>query len=439
MDRLIYQDLIDWKISDGRKPLMLEGARQVGKTYLMKHFGRQEYEHFYYLSFDETPEACSLFEGAKNAEAIIKKLSTYFQTNIDPNNSLICIDEIQECQDAITSLKYLCQDSPQYHVMTAGSLLGVKAKKESSFPVGYVTFRSLYPMSFLEFLNASGKNNLVELIANLSIGEKLPEIFHNDLVQQLKTYYYIGGMPEGVAKYVKTSDFEKVRQIHKDILRSYELDFTKHATPTEAAKISLVWNSVPAQLAKENQKFIYSVIRPSARAREYENAIQWLIDANLILKCNKVIVPGVPLKAYANIDIFKTFMLDVGLMSTMSRLTSKTLIEGNKLFTHHKGALSENYIAQSLYQMVDDQLYYWASDGKAELDFIFQNDEQIIPVEVKSGRDKRKQSLRVYREKYNPKMAIRASLHQLDYDKNLLSIPLYAISELKDFLEEVQK
>lgn len=436
MDRLAYQDLTRWKASEGRKPLMLEGARQVGKTYLMKHFGRQEYQHLYYLNFDETPDACSLFEGVKSADIIIKRLSTYFQSVIDPTNSLICIDEIQECQDAISSLKYLCQDASQYHVMTAGSLLGVKAKKDSSFPVGYVTFRSLHPMSFLEFLNASGKNELVELINNMSISEKLPEIFHNDLCQQLKIYYYIGGMPEGILKYIKTSDFQEVRQIHKDILRSYELDFTKHATPIEAAKISLVWNSIPAQLAKENQKFIYSVIRPSARAREYENAIQWLVDANLILKCNRVSEPGLPLKAYANIDIFKTFLLDVGLMSTMSRLSSKTLVEGNQLFTHHKGALSENYIAQSLHQMIDDQLYYWTSEGKAELDFILQNDEEVIPMEVKSGKSKKKQSLRVYRDKYHPKLSVRTSLHHLDYDNHLLTVPLYAIHELFRLIDE---
>jgi len=439
MDRFVYQDLIGWKASDDRKPLMLEGARQVGKTYLMKRFGKQEYEHFYYLSFDETPDACSLFEGTRSASVIIKRLSAYFQTNIDPVSSLICFDEIQECQDAISCLKYFCDDAPQYHVMTAGSLLGIKAKKESSFPVGKVTFRSLYPLSFMEFLSANGKNKLVEIICNLSIGEKLPEIFHNDLCSELKTYYYIGGMPEGVVKYVNTLDFEAVRQIHKDILRSYELDFTKHATPAEAAKISLIWNSVPAQLAKENQKFIYSVVRPSARAREYEDAIQWLVDANLILKCNRISAPSIPLKSYANIDIFKTFLLDVGLMSTVSRLTSKTLVEGNHLFTHHKGALSENYIAQSLHQILDDQLYYWTSEGKAELDFIIENNEQIIPVEVKSGKSKKMQSLRVYRETYDPKISIRTSLHQGSYDNQLLTVPLYAISELTRLLDEAQR
>jgi uncharacterized protein len=430
MQRLIYQNLIAWKHDPGRKPLMLEGARQVGKTYLLKKLGKEEYQHFYYLNFDETPDACTMFEGSISANSILKKLSIYFQTQITPENSLICFDEIQECDNALASLKYLCEDAPEYHVAVAGSLLGIKLQSNKGFPVGKVTILHLYPLSFVEYLHAINKSAWVSVLKELSIHEKVTSIFHKELTEELKIYFFVGGMPEAVAKYIQSSDLEKVRQIHKDILRTYELDFAKHATPAEAAKISLVWDTIPSQLAKENKKFVYSVIRESARAREYESAIQWLVDARLILKSYHISKPGIPLKSYADHQIFKTYFLDIGLLGSMNQLRSKVLLEGDRLFIEYKGALTENYIAQSLTTFLDHPLFYWTSEGKAEVDFIADMHGLPMPIEVKSGFSTKKKSLHVYCDKYSPAISIRTSLMNIAFDGALLNVPLYAISEL---------
>lgn len=435
MERLLYQNLITWKHSSGRKPLMLEGARQVGKTYLLKKLGKEEYEYFYYLNFDETPDARTMFEGNISAESILKKLSIYFQTQITPKNSLICFDEIQECDGALASLKYFCEDAPEHHVVVAGSLLGVKLKGNKGFPVGKVTIQHLYPLSFVEYLHAINKNGWVNVLKELNIHEKVTSIFHKELTDELKVYFFVGGMPEAVAKYIQSGDLEEVRQIHKDILRTYELDFAKHATPAEAAKISLVWDTIPSQLTKENKKFMYSVIRESARAREYESAIQWLVDAGLVLKSYHISKPNVPLKSYANHDIFKTYFLDVGLLGAMSQLRSKILLEGDQLFIEYKGALTENYIAQSLIGFLEHQLFYWTSEGKAEVDFIVDIHGFPIPIEVKSGLSSKKRSLQVYCDKYFPIISIRTSPMNIVLDGILLNIPLYAISELPRLCE----
>jgi predicted AAA+ superfamily ATPase len=437
MERLIYQNLIAWKRAAGRKPLMLEGARQVGKTYLLKKLGREEYKHFYYLNFDETPDARTMFEGNISAASILKKLSIYFQTQITPENSLICFDEIQECDGALASLKYFCEDAPEYHVAVAGSLLGVKLKGNKGFPVGKVTIRHLYPLSFIEYLHAINKSGWVKLLTELSIHEKVTAIFHKELTEELKTYFFVGGMPEAIAKYIQSNSLEEVRQIHKDILRTYELDFAKHATPAEAAKISLVWDTIPSQLAKENKKFIYSVIKESARAREYESAIQWLVDARLILKSYYISKPSVPLKSYADHEIFKTYFLDIGLLGAMSQLKSKILLEGDQLFMEYKGALTENYIAQSLTTFLEHQLFYWASEGKAEVDFIVDIHGAPIPIEVKSGLSTKKRSLHVYCDKYSPAISIRTSPMNIALDGTFLNIPLYAISELPRLLNSL--
>jgi predicted AAA+ superfamily ATPase len=409
---------------------MLEGARQVGKTYLLKKLGKHEYKHFYYLNFDETPDACTLFEGNISAASILKKLSIYFQTQITPTDSLICFDEIQECDGALASLKYFCEDAPDYHLAAAGSLLGVKLNSTKGFPVGKVTIRHLHPLSFTEFLMATDKNGWIKLLHELSAHEKIPELFHHELTEALKIYFFVGGMPEAVASYIQTNDLEAVRQIHKDILRTYELDFAKHATPADAAKISLIWDTIPSQLSKENKKFIYSAVRESARAREYETAIQWLVDARLILKSYNITKPGTPLKSYANHDIFKTYFLDVGLLGAMSQLRAKVILEGDLLFTEYKGALTENYIAQSLTTFLDHQLFYWTSEGKAEVDFVVDIEGKAIPVEVKSGQSTKKKSLALYCEKYSPLIAARTSLMNITLNGVLLNIPLYAISEL---------
>lgn len=437
MERTLYGKLIDWKRSEGRKPLMLEGARQVGKTYLLKKLGKEEYEYFYYLNFNENPELCSLFEGNIGAKEILKKLSIYFQVQITPHNSLICFDEIQDCDGALASLKYFCEDAPEYHVATAGSLLGVKLKGKKGFPVGKVTLRKLYPLSFKEYLRAIDKKGWIKLIDEININAKIPDVFHNKLLDELKTYMFVGGMPEAVSKYVQTKDLEEVRQIHKDIIRTYELDFAKHATPAEAAKISIIWDTVPSQLAKENKKFIYSVIKESARAREYETAIQWLVDADLITKCYNISKPSIPLKSYANHEIFKTYLHDVGLLGAMSQLNSKILLEGNNLFVEYKGALTENYIAQSLTTFLEHQLFYWTSEGTAEVDFIIDVNGTPIPVEVKSGTSTKKKSLQVYRKEYSPEISVRTSLRNIAYDGKLLNIPLYAVSELSRLIKDL--
>lgn len=439
MERLLYQKLVDWKNATGpaRKPLLLEGARQVGKTFLLKKLGKQEYEHFYYLNFDETPEACTLFEGSISAKSILKKLSIYFQSTITPENSLIFLDEIQECDGALASLKYFCEDAPEYYVAAAGSLLGVKLKGKKGFPVGKVTVRHLHPLSFIEFLQALGKNGWVDLLQQLNYREKIPELFHNELTDALKTYLFVGGMPEAVAGYIQSSDFEAVRQIQKDILRTVELDFAKHATPTKAAKISLIWNTIPSQLAKENKKFIYSVVKESARAREYESAIQWLVDARLILKCYNISKPGTPLKSYQNHEVFKTYFHDVGLLGAMSQLRAKMLLEGDLLFKEYKGALTENYIAQALTNFLEHELFYWTSEGKAEVDFVVDTHGVPLPLEVKSGQSRIMRSMHVYCEKFAPKIALRSSLLNISFDGHLLNVPLYAISELPRLLKEI--
>lgn len=437
MERILYQKLVAWKHSEGRKPLMLEGARQVGKTYLLKKLGKEEYEHFYYLNFNENPDACSLFEGNIGAKAILEKLGIYFQAQITPHNSLICFDEIQDCDGALASLKYFCEDAPEYHLTAAGSLLGVKLKGKKGFPVGKVTMRQLHPLSFEEYLRAIDKTGWIKLLGEVNVKEKIPEVFHNDLIDALKTYMFVGGMPEAVAKYVQTKDFEEVRQIQKDILRTYELDFAKHATPAEAAKISNIWDTIPSQLAKENKKFIYSVIKESARAREYETAIQWLVDANLITKCYNISKPGIPLKSYANHEVFKTYLLDVGLLGAMSQLNPKVLLEGNNLFVEYKGALTENYIAQSLTTFLEHQLFYWTSEGKAEVDFVVDINGTPIPMEVKSGQSTKKKSLQVYVEEYSPPISVRTSLRNIAYDGKLLNVPLYAISQLQMLINEI--
>lgn len=439
MERLLYQKLLDWKNATGlaRKPLLLEGARQVGKTFLLKKLGEQQYQHFYYLNFDETPEACTLFEGSISAESILKKLSIYFQTTITPENSLIFLDEIQECDGALASLKYFCEDAPEYHVAAAGSLLGVKLKGKKGFPVGKVTIRHLHPLSFIEFLQALGKKGWVDLLQQLNYREKIPELFHNELTETLKTYLFVGGMPEAVTAYIQSNNLEAVRQIQKNILRTVELDFSKHAAAAEAAKISLIWSTIPSQLAKENKKFVYSVIKESARAREYESAIQWLVDARLILKCYHISKPGLPLKSYENHEIFKTYFHDVGLLGAMSQLRAKVILDGDVLFKEYKGALTENYVAQALTNFLEHELFYWTSEGKAELDFVVDIHGMPLPIEVKSGLSRKMKSMHVYCEKFSPKISVRASLSNISFNGQRLNIPLYAVSELPRLLEEI--
>ncbi|MDN3508309.1 MAG: AAA family ATPase [Simkaniaceae bacterium] len=439
MKRDIYRQLLDWKASKRRKPLIVNGARQVGKTHALKHFGKHNFENTVYLNFERNEKLCTYFEGNLDPIKLINTLSIYAEIDIDPSKTLIIFDEIQACPRALNSLKYFCEEAPEYHITAAGSLLGVKTAQQGGFPVGKVNFLHLYPLSFFEFLSALGHNKLRVHLEELAHTEPLAEIIHHQLIDILKLYFFIGGMPEAVSEYVKSENLRTVREIQLEILDAYEKDFAKHAPPNEVMKITTVFKQVHQQLAKENKKFIFSTIKKSARGREYETAIQWLIDAGLISKSSLVESPKLPLSAYAKHDIFKIFLLDIGLLGAQSNLSPKTVIEKDLLFTEFKGALTENFVAQEFKLQDRQSLYYWASNGTAELDFLLESDHAIYPLEVKAGSSKRKKSLLVYNSKYSPKITCRTSLMNLKKDGNLLNLPLYLIAKITTFIVEASE
>jgi predicted AAA+ superfamily ATPase len=428
MKRDIYKNLLDWKQSKRRKPLVLRGARQVGKTYILKEFAKNEYENYVYLDFEDDPTLDAYFIHRFDKEKIINTLAVYGGVNVSPGSTLLIFDEIQASNRALNALKYFHDYANEYHIAAAGSLLGIKLGGECSFPVGKVTFQDIYPLSFLEFLDVMGKNALRRLIEERNDFEPFPEPFHIELTELLKYYYFTGGMPEAVATYCETKGFDDTRKVQKDILDTYMLDFARHADKNEVMKISTVWRSIPVHLSKENKKFVFSAIRKSARGRDYENALQWLLDAGLIYKSYNISTPKIPLDAYANTNIFKVFLLDVGLLGAMSRLSADTLIKGNAIFTHFYGALVENYVAQQLQCKFPGDLYYWTSTGKAEVDFVFSLNECIYPLETKAGFYPKSNSMKVYNEKYKPGMLSRTSLLNLKMNGNSCNYPLYAIS-----------
>ena len=431
MEREFYQKLLQWKGSNLRKPLVLRGARQVGKTYILTEFAKREYEDHVYINFDETPHFASFFNQDLDPDRIIKELIIYFKKPIHPRSTLIILDEIQECPQALASLKYFCEKKNEYHLATAGSLLGVKLTK--GFPVGKVNFLDLAPLNFFEFLTAMGEQELAAMLEDMDHPKPISEIFHNKLVSLLKYYFIIGGMPEAVATYLKTENLEQVRVVQKEILDAYILDFAKHAPKDQVMKIMAIWDSVPLQLAKENKKFIFSAIRKSARAREFETSLQWLKSAGLIIKSNHISIPKLPLDAYADKQAFKVFLLDVGLLGTMSKLDPRIILEGDQLFQEFKGDLAENLVAIELHNKHFDELYYWTSEGIAEVDFVISTEHHIFPLEVKAGFSKKKKSLIVYDEKFSkeenaPLVLARASLRNFALDGKLVNYPLYAIS-----------
>lgn len=428
MKRDIYQQLLRWKVSPRRKPLIVRGARQVGKTFILREFAKNEYDDFLYLNFEDDPALDKIFVARFDKNKIFNYLSIYTNKKITPH-TLIFFDEIQAGEHALNSLKYFNEVANEVHIVSAGSLLGVKlTKRQSSFPVGKVNFLELYPLSFTEFLTAINKSELGNLIKDNQTFEFFPETFHAELTELLKYYYFVGGMPEAVYSYSQNNDAQEVRIIHKEILDSYLLDFAKHATPTDIVKITNLWQSIPANLAKENKKYHYSLLDKKARPREYTTALQWLLDAGLIYKCNNISHPGIPLGSYSNNNIYKLFLLDVGLLSTMSKLSFDTLVKGNEIFVQFRGALAENYVAQQLYGRFDSGLYYWTSPGKAEVDFVFEVNEKIYPLEVKAGLNLKSKSLKVYNEKYHPPLLSRTSLLNFKKDENICNYPLYAIS-----------
>lgn len=428
MKRDLYTKLLAWKISDRRKPLILQGARQVGKTYLLREFGENEYTDFAYYNFDEDPGLDELFRQKLDPEFLIERLSNYRNKKIQPEKTLIFFDEVQESGGALNSLKYFSEKAGHYHIVSAGSLLGIKLSSSKPFPVGNVNFLMLYPMTFFEFLNAVGKPNLRDLLEKQNSLTALASTFHNELIEILKTYYFVGGLPEAVLHYTTTRDLIAVREIHREILKAYTLDFSKHAPKDDVMKISQIWSSIPAQLARENKKFTFSAIGKTARMREYENALQWLVDSGTIYKSYNISIPGVPLDGYAEKNIFKVFFLDVGLLGAMTDLTPKTLTMGNELFTHFKGAFVENYAAQELTARHEKQLYYWTSKGMAEVDFILPVDEEIYPLEVKSGMNMRSRSLGEYGRRYNPPFLSRVTQHNFGMLRGIHNYPLYAVS-----------
>lgn len=427
------EKLRNWKNQTKRKPLILMGARQVGKTFVLKKFGELEYTNTLYLNFEDNPQLCKLFEASLSPKDILKSLSIEMDATIIAERTLIIFDEVQECPNALNSLKYFCENAQNQHIIAAGSLLGVKLEHTKGFPVGKVEFLTLYPLSFQEFLEAFKLDRLISFIEELNIPEPLPPNLHDKLLGHFKEYLFVGGMPEAVAEYVESQNLSKVREIQEAILKAYSLDFAKHAPKNQIMKINQVWGSIPSQLAKENKKFIYSALREGARAKEFEVALQWLMEAGLIYKVSVVNVPKIPLSAYADLNIFKIYLVDVGLLGAMSRLSPKTILHENELFEEFKGAIAENYVAQELAHS-HHSLFYWASEGKAEVDFVFENEDLIYPLEVKSGNSSKKKSLRVYGDTYKPKLLIRTSPMNLRKDGDILNCPLYLIEKLRSFL-----
>jgi uncharacterized protein len=430
MKRAEIVTLIQWKNSKKRKPLLIRGARQVGKTWLMKTFGQEEYAQCAYINFEKNKRLQSIFEDDLDIERIIIALQIETGITIQPDNTLIILDEIQEAEGALASLKYFQETAPQYHVISAGSLLGVALGRHTSFPVGKVDFMDLYPLSFPEFLDAVDEKPLLALLE--SKDWKLIKTFNTKYRELLKQYYYTGGMPEVVYSFKQEKDFNKVRVLQKQILTAYEQDFSKHAPNEIVPRIRMLWNSIPVQLAKENKKFIYGAIRQGARAKDYELAMSWLIDCGLIHKVNRVTKPGMPLKAYEDIGAFKLFMVDMGLLGAMVDMDVKTLLEGNAVFEEFKGALTEQFVLQQLITNRDLAVYYWSAErGIAEIDFVVQYSGKIIPIEVKAEENLHAKSLKSFFEKYKPEFAIRASMSDYRKEEWMINLPLYGINELE--------
>lgn len=434
MKRDAYQDLLAWKKSARRKPLLLKGARQTGKTYLLKEFGRREYEGVCYFNFEEEPGLKELFGASLNPQKLLLNLSLFLKKDIRPGRDLIVFDEIQASNEALNALKYFAEDANDYHVAAAGSLLGVKLSTQKSFPVGKVNFIHLHPMTFLEFLDAMGESRYRGLLQQLAAPEPLAAPFHDELVSLLKRYCVTGGMPEVIDGCGRSTNLFEARGVQKEILSSYVLDFAKHAPSSDIPKLGLVWNSIPAQLARENRKFMFSAVRPGARAREYENALMWLEDAGLIHRAFPVAAPRMPLSSYADRDAFKVYAVDVGLLGAMSGLPPGVLVEGNRLFTEFKGALTENYVAQQLISCSESELFYWTSQARAEVDFVCQVDDIICPIEVKGGGNTRARSLAAYASRYRPAWMASATLQNFSRSGSRINVPLYAVGILPQLL-----
>lgn len=433
MNRKIMKKLIEWKNDKVRKPLILRGARQVGKTYIIKQFGKENYDSVAYFNFDHDKELYNLFENTKDPTRILEQLAFIYGKAIVPGKTLIVFDEIQECPNALNSLKYFEEEANEYHIISAGSLLEIRLL-HTSFPVGKVDFLDMYPMTFSEFLEADNCENLVQYMESIQEIESIPAIFFDRLTEKLKAYFIIGGMPEAVSSWVQEKDMERVNKIQENILRAYESDFSKHTSNVEANRISIIWNSVPSQISKENKKFLYQAAKEGARAREYEGAVNWLRDANVINKIYNVERPNLPLISYNDLAAFKLYLCDVGLLRKMTDLDSRVVVEGDRLFNEFRGALTENYVLQNLIA-IGFKPYYFTFDNRHEIDFLLQSKNEIIPIEVKSGESINNKSLTIYNEKYSPKIRIRMSMKNLNKDDNLINIPLFMVEYIDKFLK----
>lgn len=429
MYRIAIEKLYRWKESRRRKPLIIQGARQVGKTWLMKEFGRSAYRDMVYINFDSNSRMAELFASDLNTDRLIMGIELYAGKKIDPDSTLLIFDEVQEVPRALSSLKYFYENAPQYHIICAGSLLGIALHEGTSFPVGKVDFLELYPLSFREFLMAVTGIQFAKLLDSQDY--KMITSFKQTYIEALKQYYFIGGMPEAVENFTEERDFYEVREVQKRILEAYEQDFSKYAPLEIVPKIRMVWNSIPSQLAKENKKFLYGLVREGGRAKEYETAIMWLCDCGLVYKIERVKGGGIPLKAYVDQKAFKLFVVDVGLLGCMTGLSPKILLDGNDLFTEFKGALTEQYVCQQLKTLENLSIYYYTNDrGSCEVDFVVDTGERTVPVEVKAEVNLKAKSLKTYYEKYQPEISIRTSMADYRPEEWLMNLPLYAIEEI---------
>ena len=437
MYRSAIEKLHRWKDSKRRKPLIIQGARQVGKTWLMKEFGRRAYTDTVYINFDANSRMAELFASDLNTDRLIMGIELYAGRKIDPEHTLLIFDEVQEVPRALSSLKYFCENAPEYHIVCAGSLLGIALHEGTSFPVGKVDFLQLCPLSFKEFLMAVTGKQYAELLEKRDY--QMVTAFRDTYIDALKQYYFVGGMPEAGQSFAEERDFSAVREIQKHILEAYEQDFSKHAPLEMVPKIRMVWNSIPSQLAKENKKFVYGLVREGGRAKDYETAIMWLCDCGLVHKIGRVNAAGLPLKAYEDLKAFKLFLLDVGLLGCMAGLKQQTLLDGNDLFVEFKGALTEQYVCQQLKTIDGLNVYYYTNDrGSCEVDFVIDTGEQVIPVEVKAEVNLKAKSLKTYLEKFQPELAVRTSMADYRKEERLVNLPLYAVEEINEVLSETE-
>jgi hypothetical protein len=434
INREISESLFKWRDSKNRKPLILQGARQVGKTWVLKQFGKQYFENVAYFNFDEQPELKQYFEQTKDVKRLLQNLSLIIGKAILAEKTLIIFDEIQECNEALNSLKYFNENAPEYAIVCAGSLLGVALNRGASFPVGKVDFLTVYPVSFLEFLGAADVQ-LLDYLNSKNDLEPIPDLFFNQLVDKFKMYFITGGMPEAVVELLENSDVEQTQKVLSNILNAYCLDFSKYTENHLIPKLTHIWNSIPSQLAKENKKFVYQLAKPGARAREYEDALLWLHQAGLVYRIFLSKKPALPLAAYDDLSSFKVYLSDVGLLRRLSALDPIAIREGNRLFVEFKGALTENYILQSLIMQFEETPRYWSSGNQAEIDFLIQYQNEIIPVEVKADNNVNGKSLTLYDKQFQPNCRIRFSLKNLKRDGNLINIPLFMADYTKKILK----